>query len=492
MRPLSVANYLLCRVAVVATLLIGCSSSLSAQQGALYTYNDLSHVFYEKEIDSIEENWTCPKLFTAKATQKMYREIWDNRTKYITNRIANRTFVHDSAMLAYLQGIIDELIAANPSFKIQPPLLLLDRSAAPNAYTPGGNIVAFTLGMYAYLNTREEIALTIAHELSHILLGHSDRFLKEKAEWLTSDEYKEALNHVLDSKYNRYSRLMGVFKEQSFSSSRHSRYHEQDADSLAIVLLKGARIPFDPNFFLRLDSTDRTYLEPLNAPLKQYFAHYALTLNESWCQKRGRGLSNTNYSFATDSKMDDSLKTHPECKERYEVTLRYRDANASYTPIPKQIREKATKMLIWSMYDDRRLTRTLYRVFREKDKGSTDVWYDFMVHNIMGELAYKDKKLARFNVVGIMPKEEISKSYYELQTLLEQIPKESLETYYKGLSTQAFWDNMPKDAVALKNLIHSIATGPVDNDPVPAMKGYMATYPNSMYKEYVDNFNIKK
>jgi hypothetical protein len=49
---------------------------------------------------------------------------------------------------------------------------------------------------------------------------------------------KKTVNAVLDSKYERYTRLKKVFEEYSFNRTKHSRYHEGDADSLAVVLLK--------------------------------------------------------------------------------------------------------------------------------------------------------------------------------------------------------------------------------------------------------------
>jgi len=57
-----------------------------------------------------------------------------------------------------------------------------------------------------------------------------------------------------DSKYERLSRLKKVLEGYSFSRGRHQRYHESDADSLAIVLLKKSNIAFNAAYFLRLDA----------------------------------------------------------------------------------------------------------------------------------------------------------------------------------------------------------------------------------------------
>jgi len=48
-----------------------------------------------------------------------------------------------------------------------------------------------------------------------------------------------------------------------------------------------------------------------------------------------------------------------------------------------------------------------------------------MVNNIFSGLYYADRELHRFSSVGITPKEYISKDYYKLQTMLEQMPGKS-------------------------------------------------------------------
>lgn len=94
--------------------------------------------------------------------------------------------------------------------------------------------------------------MVIAHELSHNILSHADNSMKERAEWFTSKEYENSLNAVLDSKYERYTRLKKLFEGYSFDRSKHSRYHESDADSLAVVLLKNASISFNADFFFKV------------------------------------------------------------------------------------------------------------------------------------------------------------------------------------------------------------------------------------------------
>jgi len=133
----------------------------------------------------------------------------------------------------------------------------------------------------------------------------------------------------------------------------------------------------------------------------------------------------------------------------------------------------------------------LYRILLEKDKGDVDPWYDFMLHNVVAGLYYSDKQLNRFNAIGIIPKEYISKDYYELQNMLEQIPKPSLEQYFSSIQKLDFWSSMPGDAKALKSLMFSLNTAEDDSKKETAAKNFIANNTASMYCEFADHFKKK-
>ncbi|ANE50389.1 M48 family metalloprotease [Flavisolibacter tropicus] len=463
-----------------------------AQAPNPYNYQDLSHTVNIRLRDSLKSKWTVPDIYKNKETQKKYKEFWDGRTAFIVNGIDNKNFIQEKEVYNFVDGIVDKLHKGNQKYLPKKPTLLIDRSAAVNAYSIGGGIIAVNLGLLAFASSQEEVALVIAHELSHDILGHADKSMKERAEWLTSDEYKKSLNEVLDSKYERYSRLKKLMEGYTFSRTRHNRYSESDADSLAVVLLKNSNIAFDAKYFLRLDSADLQYLQPLNKPVKEYFTVFNLPFEDSWTQKRTKGLSSKNYNFKKSNELADSLKTHPDCVHRYENTKAFTTANYTPLPIPATLVKKVNQMIIWNTFDNRNLTACLYRTFQEMDKGDTDAWYKFMVFNIFSGLAFSDAQLERFNSINVTSKEYISQSYYELQTMLEQIPREMLEQYYKNLTEQAFWQQLPTDARNLKSFFYTILNKEAtDKSKEVAAKSFTANHATSMYCEFADHF-IKK
>ena len=484
-----------------AKILLLCSllsllATAEAQTQNLYTYQDLSHLYYQPQRDSLKKAWVCPDAFKERDAQRKLKELWEQRTTSISEAITHDDYVHDQEVYAYISGIVKQITAANPQLVSFSDLVLLDRSPSVNAYTVGGHVLAVNLGLIVFSRSREELALAIAHEMSHDILRHFENGMQERAAWLTSDDYKKSLNDILSSKYDRLTKLHHILESYTFSRSRHQRYHESEADSLAVELLKKSNIAFDARYFLHLDSADDDYLQHLQQPLKTYFAGYQLPFEDSWTTRRTHGLSTHNYNFTTDTaaKIEDSVKTHPDCPERYTQTKRWASANPTSTPIPATIREKANKMLIWNLYTSGTLTPCLYRIFLQKDKGSKDPWYDFMVSNIFYGLYYADRHLNRFNAIGIIPKEYISRDYYALQTLLEQIPSESIrqscETFGKG----AFWTSLPGAERSLKDLMITMTLTTEDaNQKQVAKAAHAFTTDNagSMYCEFADNFQKK-
>jgi hypothetical protein len=411
----------------------------------------------------------------------------------ISDNISGDDYVHDKEVYAYIEAIVHQIADANHQLVPERPLLLIDRSPAVNAYSVGGNVLAVNLGLITFAGTREELALAIAHEMSHNILRHAENAMQQKAAWLCSEEYRQSLNAVLDSKYERLSRLRKVFEDYTFSRSRHQRYKESDADSLAVILLKRSNIPFEARYFLHLDSADMEYQTPLKHSLSAFFAAYHIPYEETWSQRHSHGLSTRSYSFADTSTLADSLKTHPECVDRYLKTRNLTVANGHFTPVPPNIRDKANKMLLWNLYSSVSLTPCLYRILLIKDKGNTDTWYDFMLSNIFAGLYYSDRMLNRFNAIGVMQKEYISKEYYGLQTLLEQIPRESLVQTCKILQDEGFWKNLPAAEKDMRTLVFTLALDPdsSDKNKARAARLFSNGNANSMYFEFAQNFEKK-
>ncbi|TKK68588.1 hypothetical protein FC093_10730 [Ilyomonas limi] len=85
----------------------------TSQTKELYSYQDLSHIYYLRQKDSLQKNWSCPQLYQSKETQKKYKEFQDSRTDFITTAIMDKDFVHDKEVYDYVNSIIAQIVSGN-------------------------------------------------------------------------------------------------------------------------------------------------------------------------------------------------------------------------------------------------------------------------------------------------------------------------------------------------------------------------------------------
>jgi hypothetical protein len=240
-----------------------------------------------------------------------------------------------------------------------------------------------------------------------------------------------------------------------------------------------------------LDSTELQLKQPLLYPIQDYFIQYNLPSPEVWAQKKSKGLSTKTYSFTDTPKVEDSLKTHPDCIDRYKKNLIYSDSINKLTSIPSDLQENIKKIILWNIYDNMDLTVCLYIILQEKDKGQKNEWYDFMVYNIFSGLLYNDNELQRFIAIGVKPKELITKDYYNLQNILEQIPRENLKEYVTILQNASFWKSRFQDEIGLRKFLYLIS---VENNRLDdktksaAANDFSKTFPTSLYNEFTAHF----
>lgn len=473
---------LLCSFVLIALL-------TQAQTFSPGTYDELSGASMKKQKDSLKAALKCPELFSKKETQKKYKEIWEARTSYILEAIESNQFIQSKSLYNYTYQILQQLIDGNKALVPQTPLLLLDRSSGVNAYAMGNNLIAINIGFLSFAESREEIALALAHELSHNILMHAENSMKERATLLTSEEYINNINSILESKYGRYTKLKSIIDGYRFGSATHNRYHETEADSMAVILLKNSKIAFEPQFFLRLDSSDLVYKSALKQTPKNYLSEYGIKTEDTWFKKGGRGLSMRNYTFTTE-KLSDSLKTHPDCINRYSLLLpqRTRAANTALTPIPSDIKNTANKYIVWSLFVSNNLTAAMYRVFLEQDKAAKESWHRIAASFILNRMYYEDKQMSRFNAINIKNKEYISSAYYELQNFFEQVPREQLELVCKQELSQGFWQQSTAEDKNLKSIFSSInfSSELSQRELTEMKKDFDKNFTQSIFREFLE------
>ncbi|NRB51556.1 MAG: M48 family metalloprotease [Saprospiraceae bacterium] len=175
---------------------------------------------------------------------KMKREIESSPTLYPILAEADHQRIYD-----YVNGIVDTLlntglIRFKDEFAWE--VMLLDDADVLNAFVaPGGYIYIYT-GLIKYLESEDQLAGVIAHEMAHADLRHASRQMSQKSSLST------VLAVAGGATGTGYLTDIG----SSLVSLKFSRSFEKEADRMAIRLLCATDYQADglAGFFERLQS----------------------------------------------------------------------------------------------------------------------------------------------------------------------------------------------------------------------------------------------
>ncbi len=90
--------------------------------------------------------------------------------------------VRDERLVAYLNSILDRIVAVSPFPEIRPSIHLLSSTQLDAHCAPDGSIW-IPVGLIAEMKSEDELAFVLAHEYSHVLFEHWD------SEWFKRTQY---------------------------------------------------------------------------------------------------------------------------------------------------------------------------------------------------------------------------------------------------------------------------------------------------------------
>lgn len=306
------------RKIVCFTLLLLIYFSFNAGAQSVYSFQQddsvLKRGYYQQTIQKKE------KLFRSfrKEYAADYGKVYEEQFREIGELWQSSRAVTAPAAHSYLQALVTEIISHNPSLRDIDARVVFSRDWWPNAYSMGEGSIAVNAGLFVYLNNEAELAFIICHELAHYYLDHSGKAIQKYVETINSSAYQAELKRLSRETYRVNQQLDSLTQGFLFSSRRHTRAHEAEADRLAFSLLKNTR--FDCNGIKTcLQLLDKIDSSALFQPLKldQVFNSPEYPFRKKWIQKETMIFSELgeNESGFT-QKEKDSLKTHPDCEKR--------------------------------------------------------------------------------------------------------------------------------------------------------------------------------
>ena len=403
---------------------------LLAQQSPI-SFSSLSSVEYSNKITQLE-NYKVPKKYPDRSSQAWYNEILTDRNTSLLSSFKEDNLIGDTLLLKKCNSIFNKLAYANKNYRFDSMHLYINRSIVANAACYGEGTIMINLGLFLWVDNDDELALVIAHEISHQLLKHTDSKIEKSITTFTSDEFKEALKNIKKADYGKFERFRKLMKGVTIESGKHSTYKEGEADSLAVVLIKNAgyNAVTASAILLKLDKVDELFTSGKLYKLKDFFEPASVDLSFLNTKPAYNGLSAVKFTMNADIDLD-TIKTHPDCVKRYETisgkgNLKAVNCCSVLNNFYADYKEKSMLEIVRYQYENNSIGQCIHFCIFALNNHYNPTVYNHFLSLCFSKLYFADKHLKRFSAVNSYANS--GTNLKELQDFLFQISSKELET----------------------------------------------------------------
>ncbi|MES2778163.1 MAG: M48 family metallopeptidase [Bacteroidota bacterium] len=288
-----------------------------AQLNAIYSFQKDDTLLRKNYADQSVKKKAVLLSSVGKEHAKEYTKIYDEQFEEIGKLWQSTRPVTSPEAHGYLQSLVQRIIASNTELKGTDARIIFSRDWWPNAVSMGDGTIAINAGLMVYLDNEAELVFVICHELSHYYLQHTQKSIRKYVETVTGTDYQAELKRLSKEVYGANSQLEKLARLTAFSSRKHSRDNEAEADRQAFIFMK--KTGYDCNAITSclqiLDKVDsiQLYKKP---DLQQIFNFAGYPFKKKWIQKESSIFSEVDETTSVTAKERDSLKTHPDCTKR--------------------------------------------------------------------------------------------------------------------------------------------------------------------------------
>ncbi len=240
-------------------------------------------------------------------------------------------FVRSQALERYFVEVRQKLIGASGVTQVPGTITVLANPAFAAYSTPDGNIY-LAMGWVPYLESEDEVAAIIAHELSHVLLKHhsadvvSGMQKRGHALYELGQSAKMTLNKTRVPNPKDQKSLFAIEAASEVGSKvvmpAWGRRQEQEADLLAVDLL--IRANYSPAAMATMLEKYRAWEMQTQQSGDDAAKHFTETIGKDW----GKAIK-----IAYDEALRRLSVTHPDTTRRLGNVVEYLDRHYIDTPL---------------------------------------------------------------------------------------------------------------------------------------------------------------
>lgn len=250
--------------------------------------------------------------------KKLIAQNITERQKQFIEKINDSSFIFNKKITSYLNSIAKEIYNSNPGLERKDFYFFVEKSQIPNAACYGNGVFTVNLGLFNFINSDDELAFILCHEMAHYYLEHNDKGLLRYFETINSNEVKKKVKEVKNTQYGKRKAYSEMMDELSFNFLKRSQSVEIEADSLGLLLFKKTKfnINASTSSLKSLEKADDAIFNQ-ESKLRQYLNFENYPFKEAWLAKEETlfDLTKRSDDFVKDS---DSISTHPAIPLRIE------------------------------------------------------------------------------------------------------------------------------------------------------------------------------
>lgn len=312
-------------------------------------------------------------------------------TNYLINLVQREYLINDEEINELVYSINDRLTACNPSIK---PIkkILIKRDGFLNASSYGEGTISLNIGLIAAVESEEELAFIVAHEIAHYHLDHLRSRIEKFTNRASSKTVMRRINKIPEGNMT----LEDLQFVQAWFNNMllNSRESELQADSLALVMFRNCEYSneFGLDALTRLKSVYHPP-NPLKRNLFDEFIFDEYPFKKRWLNTKRVKRSG---SLLTHLLNNDSIETHPDIDIRIErIANKKSTAPASESTISQSISKRSQLELISSFYKNGLYDFGIHTALQLKAATTSTSEIDFYISRMLYEitLAINDNRL---------------------------------------------------------------------------------------------------
>ena len=470
--------------------LLGLFLSVSAQNN----YTPLEYYKVpEESAHSLASKYLKPEVnpdFDTKAAKNAYYKVCENRYNYFLDLANHKKIMANNAFTQFAQSVCDSIIKNNPELKPIDAKVFIKRSESCNASSLDEGVILIHLGLLERLETVDQLAFVIGHELAHDYLNHVYSSMEKMAVVSTNKKLQKEIKNASKQEYGSNTKVSSIMLGLLSKQSLHSRYNEYSADSLGVKFSVSAGFNIRGSYEVLQILKESDYIKYLNeVDVSKHLNTKRYPFDKEWLKSESNSWSSMDYSLFD---IPDSLRSHPHCDKRHEK-IRRQDAQLKNKKVSSHALNNNFQYLknnlpfesVQSLMDKGFYSLAMYYAIHLLEKNPNHIYLLAVISDCQISIA-KSLMDRSFSYHVDFPSDHFPKSYNDLLHYLHNMNSGKLKKQFKAMYQEKLLPHLGDPYIDYLAIINKSLLS--EEDHTPMIEFYKTRHKNEIYNNRLNDY----